>query len=168
MTGPNFDAAFDRLLGHEGGYSNHPSDPGGETMWGITARVARAQGYTGAMRDMPRDVAKSIYRKMYWGACRCDELPEPAAFLVFDAAVNSGVRQAVMWLQAAVGTTQDGVIGPATLAATASVNPLVLGTKLCSLRLDFMTSLPTWAQFGKGWTRRILANLEYATSVHIA
>ena len=113
----NFDQAFDILIGHEGGYSNNPRDPGGETMWGITFRVARAHGYYGPMRDMPRDIAKDIYRKSYWSKIRADELPDAIRFDLFDAAVNSGVVQAAKFLQRAVGAKDDGIIGPRTLAA---------------------------------------------------
>ncbi|WP_454694039.1 glycosyl hydrolase 108 family protein [Achromobacter aegrifaciens] len=90
----NFDQAFDRLIGHEGGYSNHPDDPGGETMWGVTIAVARANGYAGPMRSLPRDVAKAIYRAHYWDEVKADSLPFPVAFQVFDAAVNHGTGQA--------------------------------------------------------------------------
>lgn len=153
----NFDQAFDRLMGHEGGYSNHPADPGGETMWGVTLRVARASGYTGAMRDMPRDFAKTIYRRDYWDAVKADQLPTAVRFDVFDGAVNSGARQSVKWLQQAAGTTADGIIGPATLAAAGS-KPGV-AARYNGARLRFMTDLPTWGSFGKGWARRIADNL---------
>lgn len=154
-----FEDAFDRLLGHEGGYSNHPSDPGAETMWGVTARVARANGYLGEMRDLPRDTAKAIYRKLYWDACRCDELPDRLNFIVFDGAVNSGVMQSVIWLQRALKVTDDGIIGPQTLqAARESIDPM-LPAKLLAHRLRFMSALPTWPSFGRGWANRIAANL---------
>lgn len=154
----NFDDAFTRLLGHEGSYANHPDDPGGETMWGVTKRVAVAFGYTAPMRDMPRDTAKAIYRKQYWDAIQADQLPDSARFEVFDAAVNSGVSQAVKWLQRAVGTNADGVIGAVTIAAARSAGPQ-LGAHYNGQRLQFMTDLPTWPTFGKGWARRIAANL---------
>lgn len=154
----NFDEAFDRLLGHEGGYSNHPSDPGAETMWGVTARVARANGYQGDMRGLPREKAKEIYRAKYWAAVRADELPSALRFDVFDAAVNSGPSQAVEWLQEAVGADADGKIGPATLAAAAGANALS-AARFNGIRLKFMTDLPTWGSFGKGWARRVAANL---------
>lgn len=156
----DFDAAFDKLLGHEGGYSWHADDPGGETMWGVTYRVARAQGYTGSMRDMPRDFAKVVYRKLYWDACRADELPESLRFDVFDAAVNSGPKQAIKWLQRIVGAIEDGVIGPVTLALVAKKNPVAVAAAMNGERLDLMTSLPTWGSFGKGWARRIASNLK--------
>lgn len=156
-----FDTAFDRLIGHEGGYSNNPADHGGETMWGVTIDVARANGYTGAMRDMPRDTAKAIYRARYWAPVRGDELPAAVAFQVFDSAVNHGVGQAIKWLQAAVGTTPDGIIGPVTLAAAANLSPAVLGLLFNSARMLFYTNLPTWPTFGKGWARRVAGNLKY-------
>ncbi|MBR0568352.1 glycoside hydrolase family 108 protein [Azoarcus sp. L1K30] len=155
----NFDMAFDRLIGHEGGYSNHPRDPGRETMWGVTAAVARAFGYSGAMRDLPRDTAKLIYRRQYWDSVRADDLPDTLRFHVFDAAVNSGVKQATLWLQRAAGATADGIIGPRTLAAVRAADPARLAGVYCGLRLQFMTDLPTWDAFGKGWARRMAANL---------
>lgn len=158
----NFDQAFDVLIGHEGGYSNHPADPGGETMWGVTRRVALQEGYAGEMRYLPRDTAKAIYRKKYWDAVRADELPAVLRYGVFDAAVNSGVSQAVKWLQQAVDVQDDGVIGPMTIAAAKKADFLALPNML-GYRLDFMTSLPTWGQFGRGWARRIAAILKEQT-----
>lgn len=154
----NFDQAFDRLIGHEGAYSDHPQDPGGQTMWGVTARVARANGYKGEMRSMPRDLAKSIYKVSYWDAVKADQLPDSVRFDVFDAAVNSGVGQAVKWLQGAVGTTADGVIGPQTLGAVAKAGP-DLHAKYNGTRLQFMTELPGWTSFSRGWARRVASNL---------
>lgn len=157
----NFDQAFDRLLGHEGGYSNHPEDPGGETMWGITVAVARAFGYRGAMRDLPRDTAKAIYRRSYWDAVKAEQLPASVRFDVFDAAVNSGPAQAAKWLQRAVGVPADGAIGPQTLGATAKAGPMLVA-HYNGVRLQFMTELKTWPSFGKGWARRIASNLQRA------
>ena len=159
----NFDHCFERLLGHEGGYSAHPGDPGGETMWGITFRVARANGYAGPMRQMPVDAAKSIYRRMYWDAVQADKLPPSVRFDVFDAAVNSGVAQAAKWLQRSVGVTDDGVIGPATIAAAHTAGVSLLA-KFNGQRLEFMAGLPAWPSFGRGWARRIAANLQAVTA----
>jgi lysozyme family protein len=155
----NFDEAFDRLIGHEGGYSNHPSDPGAETMWGVTARVARANGYSGDMRALPREKAKQIYLAKYWEPVRAYELPDAIRFDVFDAAVNSGPSQAIEWLQAAVGAGVDGEIGPKTIAAARAADPLA-PARFNGLRLQFMTNLPTWGAFGKGWARRVAGNLQ--------
>ena len=154
-----FDEAFDLLIGHEGGYANHPSDPGGETMWGVTARVARANGFTGDMRDLPRDKAKQIYRDLYWTPVKADQLPQAVRFDVFDAAVNSGTDQAAKWLQRVVGAAPDGKIGPATIAAAVAAGPLI-GARFNGVRLQFMTDLPTWGAFGKGWARRVAGNLQ--------
>lgn len=154
----DFDKAFDRLIGHEGGYSYHPSDPGGETMWGVTAKVARANGYSGEMRDLPRDTAKTIYRNLYWDAVKADQLPDSVKFDVFDGAVNSGVSQSVKWLQRAIGVTDDGVIGPKTIAASSGSGPEIVA-KYNGHRLSFMTGLPTWGAFGRGWARRVASNL---------
>ena len=156
-----FDEAFDRLIGHEGGYANHPNDPGGETMWGITARVARAAGYLEPMRDLPRGLAKEIYRRQYWTPVRAEELPAAVRFSVFDAAVNSGVGQAVKWLQEAAGVTADGVIGPVTLAA-ANKDEWRVFARFNGARLHFMAGLPTWPSFGRGWARRVADNLTEA------
>lgn len=158
----NFDTAFDRLIGHEGGYSNYMADPGGETMWGITIAVARANGYAGVMRDMPRAVAKAIYRVQYWDKVKADSVPFPVAFQVFDAAVNHGTGQAAKFLQRAAGVVDDGVIGPKTLAAVAARDPAALLLLFNAEREQFYTDLSTWSSFGKGWSRRVVANLRYA------
>lgn len=151
----NFDTAFTRLLGHEGGYINHEADPGGETNWGISKR-----SYPGVdIKALTVDSAKAIYLRDYWLPASCSQLPEAVRFDVFDMAVNSGVKAAIKMLQAAVNVTPDGVIGPVTLTAVAGVNPAQLSAKFNGARLQFMTGLPTWPSFGKGWARRIASNL---------
>lgn len=158
----NFDQAFHRLLGHEGSYSNHPSDPGGETMWGVTIKVARAHGYNGPMAEMPVSTAKAIYRDLYWDAVRADEMPSPIRYPLFDAAVNSGVRQSVKWLQSAIGASADGAIGPQTMRLVNEANPDQVVRKMVGERLRFMASLSTWPAFSRGWTRRLADILETA------
>ena len=154
-----FEQAFTKLLGHEGGYSNNPRDTGGETMWGVTIAVARANGYTGTMRALPQSVAMAIYKKDYWDAVQADNLPDAARYAVFDAAVNSGVRQSAKWLQQALGVNQDGVISKQTLAAAQAFDGRELAAKMLGARLQFMTNIPSWPTFGKGWARRIAALL---------
>ncbi len=156
----NFDQAFTTLLSHEGGYSDHPADPGGATRFGITETVAREAGYRGDMRELPMDLAKRIYKARYWDAVRADELPEAVRYAVFDAAVNSGPRQAVLWLQRAVGVKADGIIGPQTLAAVRAADPERLLRLVLAQRLRFMTGLPSWAAFGRGWARRFADLME--------
>ncbi|WAL81304.1 hypothetical protein OYT13_15745 [Pandoraea sp. XJJ-1] len=153
----SFDDAFDALIGNEGGYSNNPADPGGETMFGVTARVARAYGYLGPMRDLPRDTAKAIAKKLYWDPLRLDELDTRVAFQIFDANYNGG--HPVIWMQGAAGTKVDGLIGPQTIAAVQATDPLRFMMRWNSLRLTYFTSLKTWLDFGKGWSRRIASNL---------
>jgi lysozyme family protein len=147
----NFDQAFVRLLGNEGGYVNNPADPGGETNWGISKR-----SYPNLdIKALTQDQAKSIYMHDYWQPCRIELLPEDMQFDVFDAAVNSGHVQATKWLQMTVGTTPDGVIGPKTLAAC---RPGLSG-RFNGYRLQFMSALPAWTTFGRGWANRIAKNL---------
>ena len=156
----NFNWAFDLLMGHEGGYSNNPRDPGGETMWGITARVARAWGYSGPMKSLPRDTAKQIAKKWYWDILRCDAYNKVVAYQVFDALYNGG--QVVIWMQAASGAKVDGIFGPETLRRTSEAWPPTFTIKFNVLRLLYYTSLKTWPTFGKGWTRRVAKNLALA------
>ncbi|WOD19854.1 glycoside hydrolase family 108 protein [Paraburkholderia kirstenboschensis] len=153
----SFDDAFNALIGNEGGYSNNAADPGGETMWGVTARVARASGYAGAMRELPRDTAKAIAKKLYWDPLRLDELDQRVAFQIFDANYNGG--HPVIWMQGAAGAKVDGLIGPATIAAVQATDPLRFILRWNALRLTYFTSLNTWQTFGKGWARRIANNL---------
>lgn len=154
-----FDEAFDRLMVAEGGYSDNPADPGGKTNFGVTERVARARGYKGDMRELPKEFAKEVvYRPDYWDKVKADQLPASVRFDVFDAAVNSGPGQAAKWLQRAAGVKDDGVIGPVTIAAATALGP-VLQARFNGIRLMFMTSLAGWQTFGKGWARRIASNL---------
>ena len=153
-----FDVFIERLLSHEGGYVNHPSDPGGETKWGISKR-----SYPNVdIARLTREQAIAIYRRDFWEKSRADDLPPAVGFQLLDAAVNSGIGQATRWLQVAAGVADDGVIGPATLGALRIADPNDLVMRFCAERLDFMTRLSTWPQFGKGWARRIAQNLRYA------
>lgn len=151
-----FEQCFERLIGHEGGYVFDARDPGGETRYGISKRAYPQID----IKALTLERAKAIYRRDYWDRCRCGELSEGVAFDVFDAAVNSGPAQAARWLQAAVGAQADGIIGPATLASVRKLPASTVLARLSGLRLDFMTSLPTWPAFGKGWARRIASNLK--------
>lgn len=127
----NIDSLITQLLLREGGYTNDPHDAGGETNWGITAAVARQQGYLGAMRDMPRDEAAAIYKRLYWLKPSFDQVDRHSSALaaeLFDAGVNMGVETACKFLQRALTDLNrrgrdypdlvvDGNIGPGTLAA---------------------------------------------------
>jgi lysozyme family protein len=156
----NFDKSFDRLISHEGGYSNHPSDPGAETMWGVTAKVARECGYFGNMRDLPRETAKRIAKEAYWDRCKADQYAFAIGYQVFDAAYNHGIENAARFLQRAVDVADDGYIGPVTLKAINAMSVTDVLARFNAERLDFYTKLSTWPVFGKGWARRIVGNLK--------
>lgn len=157
----SFDDAFERVIGHEGGYVNHPDDPGGETNWGITVGVAREMGYMGSMKDLTREQAKHFYKVGYWDKARCDELNGAIAFQVFDAAVNHGVGNAIRFLQRAVGVADDGKVGPVTLKAVNERSVTDVLVLFNAERLFFYTKLSTWNTFGRGWARRVANNLKY-------
>lgn len=150
-----FDDAFDALIGHEGGYVNRPNDPGGETNYGISKRAYPLVD----IRALTLDQAKAIYRRDYWEPAGCSKVPGAVRFDLFDMAVNSGIKTAVKTLQTAAGIDADGIIGPATLKALGQITPSALQARFNGTRLRFMTALPTWPAFGKGWARRIAANL---------
>jgi len=153
----SFDDAFTALIGNEGGYSNNPADPGGETMWGITKRVAQANGYVGEMRDLPLSTAKNIAKSQYWDKFMCDQFDPRIGFQVFDAAYNGG--HPAQWLQQAAGINADGVIGAQTVAAVRSTDPLKIVMRFVSYRLKYLGNLSSWANFGHGWANRIADNL---------
>ena len=158
---------FNRLMDHEGGYVNHKNDPGGETMWGVTKRVAQAHGYHGDMRKLPKSLAKQITEKSYYKAVKGDQLDRLIAWQLTDAAYNHGNRQAVKFLQRAVGFTGkavDGLIGPMTLTAVAAMDKNDVVLLFNAERIDFYTGLRGWISFGKGWARRVAGNLRFAAS----
>ena len=151
----NFDEAFMKLAGHEGGYVNHPSDPGGETKYGISKR-----SYPGEdIKGLTIARAKDIYARDFWGPAGCDAVPDALKFQLFDMAVNSGVRPAVKALQKAVAELEDGILGPRTLQAVQSMPAARLVARFNGARLALLADLPTWPAFGRGWARRVASNL---------
>lgn len=154
----DFEKALSIVLKHEGGYANHPADPGGETMYGITKRVAMEHGYSGPMRQIPMQLVQDIYHRSYWLAGKCDQLPPELRLIHFDSCVNSGVGRAAKWLQGAVGASQDGVIGPLTLAAASEAVDAL--PRYAAIRLKFLTGLSAFGVFGRGWTGRVADVLE--------
>ena len=157
----NFENCLALMLAHEGGYVNHPSDPGGMTNLGVTKRVW--EEWVGhevdekQMRALTPEVVAPLYKRKYWDACRADELVSGVDYCVFDVAVNSGPGRAIKFLQSCVGVTADGGFGPATLAAVvkAQEDPTRLVEMYCARRLEFLQSLKTFETFGKGWSRRV-------------
>ena len=139
----NFDIAFNRLMGHEGGYSNNPDDPGGETNWGISKRAYPDVD----IKNLTREDAKVIYKKDYWDKVEGDYLPLSIAFQLFDFAVNSGVHTTLFYWE------------PIKISQVYIHAQLIA---LLAARLEFMTNLHTWKSFGRGWARRIANNMRYA------
>lgn len=154
-----FDVCFDRVIGHEGGYSNDPRDPGGETNWGISKRAYPHVD----IANLTREGAKALYLSDYWQKMGCDNMPLALAFQVFDFGVNSGVTEAIRELQNLLGIRPDGVVGPVTRINIQNLtDPMKFTVRYMAARLKFMTNCQTWGTFGKGWARRIATNMVFA------
>lgn len=151
----NFDQAFERLIGHEGGYVNNPADPGGETKFGISKRAYPLEN----IKAMTLDRAKVLYLRDYWGPAGCDAVPDAIKFDLFDMAVNSGPVTAIKTLQRAVGTVPDGMLGPITLQALGSMPAPRVLARFNGCRLDMLADTKTWPVFGRGWAKRVASNL---------
>jgi lysozyme family protein len=161
MSQSNFETCLALMLAHEGGFVNHPKDPGGMTNLGVTKRVW--EEWVGhevdekQMRALTPETVAPLYKRKYWDAVRADDLVDGVDYCVFDVAVNSGPGRAIKFLQSCVGATPDGGFGPATLAAVreAEKDPARLIEMYCARRLEFLQSLQTFETFGKGWSRRV-------------
>lgn len=151
-----FTRALEIVLRQEGGYTDDAHDPGGRTRYGITEAVARRHGYTGAMHELPMDLAGEIYRSDYWDACRCDGMPWPLSLYVFDAAVNQGTNAAIHMLQRALDTVQDGIIGQQTQALAKVATPWH-AARFMTFRALRYTGTRGFDRFGTGWFTRLFA-----------
>ena len=154
----NFDQCMSMLLAHEGGYVNHPSDPGGMTNLGVTKRTYDEYHGTDideeGMRQLTKADVEPIYRRNYWNRCRCQDLPSGIDWAVFDLSVNSGTGRAARLLQRAVETTEDGSIGPLTLMMVKKHEVANIINRIAVYREEFYRSLSTFDTFGRGWLRR--------------
>lgn len=155
---PAFLKALPRIAEHEGGYVNNPRDPGGPTRFGVIERTARKWGYKGDMRFFPRETADEIFYQEYWLPIHGDDIPFSLAFQLCDMSVNSGPVQTIKILQSLLGVPSDGQFGPITLDAILRGRNSDLGVKFLRARHQFLTKLPTWPVFGKGWSARLLEN----------
>lgn len=161
MSASNFDACLAVVLRYEGGFVNHPADPGGATNYGITRAVlAQWRGRAvsaGDVKALHREEAAAIYRKKYWDAARCGELPDGADLLVFDASVNSGAARAARWLAKALAVATEERLGitPALVAAANRRSAAKIVDPFCDARLAFLRGLSTWGTFGRGWGARV-------------
>lgn len=164
----NFDKAFELTIGHEGGYTLHRGDPGNWTGGKVGVGVLKGTKYGIAANSYPNEDiknltlarAKQIYKRDYWDKAKCDSIPDGLRFHVFDVSVNSGVSRGIKTLQQALGVTVDGIIGPATIAASRAQNSGEVLLRFYSFRIAFYTSLSTFSTFGKGWMNRVSSNLK--------
>ena len=152
-----FEEAIERILSHEGGYSNHERDPGGETQWGIAKRSYPHLD----IRALTRDQAKEIYRRDFWEPVATKVGSGALAFQVLDSAVNHGMGNAVRFLQRAIGVADDGHLGPASQAALDRMDPHDVHLLFMAERFEFWAKLRTFDAFGRGWTRRGAQQLRY-------
>lgn len=166
----NFEIAFQRLIGHEGGYSNDRNDPGNWTSGKVglgkllgTKFGLAANTYPNLdIKNLTIDQAKLIYKKDWWDKLGADQLHPAIVYQLWDFAINAGKSRAIKELQQVAGVPDDGIIGPKTITAVKvmEVNDVLL--ILAAERLKFYTSLSTWDRYGKGWTNRVAENLIYA------
>ena len=156
---PTFDYAMRLLLRHEGGFVNHPKDPGGMTNLGVTKAVWDAHTGKDAseadMRALTPQAVQPIYKARYWDAIHGDDLPHGVDYCLFDCAVNSGPGRAIKLAQYVLHLKVDGALGRNTLEAIREADPIELIEDYSQRRLDFLKSLPTWAVFGVGWKARV-------------
>lgn len=160
-------SSFDAVLSHEfkeeGGYVDHPSDPGGATNMGITHKTLANWRKVSPwwkldkseVKNLARSEAAEIYRAKYWDLIRGDKLPAGVDLAVMDFAVNSGPARAAKALQRIVKAKVDGLIGPETLGLLAEYDEASVINTLCDDRMAFLQKLSTWSTFGKGWTARV-------------
>lgn len=165
MSLERFRACLPRVLSHEGGYVDHPADPGGATNLGVTLATARTYKLDmdgdgdvdkADVKRLTPDSVGPIYHRGYWLASSADICPPGLDYIVFDCAVNQGVGRAVRWLQQVAGVAPDGVIGPKSKAAIAALDPAKAIKAYAALREAHYRSLSTFKTFGKGWMRRLL------------
>jgi lysozyme family protein len=167
----NWQKSFELMLKSEGGFVNHPSDPGGMTNLGVTK--ATWENWVGResdeaeMRGLTPEKVEPLYKNKYFDAVRGDELPMGLDYLMFDFAVNAGAGRAIKTLQTAVGVTPDGGFGPMTMAAVQAVDPVELIERFSQAKEDFYRSLTTFATFGKGWLNRV-ADVKVKASAMLA
>jgi len=163
----NFFKSLEMVLKHEGGFVDHPDDPGGATNKGITHKtysdfLGRPLEDVDELKNIPDEHVQLIYKQGYWDKVKGDDLPSGVDFAIFDWAVNSGPGRAAKALQKAVMATQDGAIGPKTLAAVEAADAAEIIKAVADEREAFYRSLRTFNTFGKGWLRRNKETRDFA------
>lgn len=149
----HFDRAFELVVGLEGGYTNDPRDPGGETKYGLSKRANPDLD----IKNLTLDQAKAAYAERYWTPARCDELPWPLGLYVFDAAVNQGGGAEILMLQRAAGVAQDGILGVGTMKAITSADPDELCNLFMAIRALRYTGTRNFDIYGRGWFKRLFS-----------
>jgi lysozyme family protein len=149
----NFNEFVEFILEHEGGYVNHPKDPGGETKYGIAKKFYPELD----IKNLTVDQAKEIYFNDYWKKNKCDQMHPAVALLVFDSTVNQGFVAAGKILQRSLRITDDGIIGPQTLSKVNNTNPMIVIKEFTSQRALYYAHTRNVETFGLGWYRRLVA-----------
>ena len=169
MAYDNWRHCLEMILHHEGGYVDHPDDPGGETNLGVTKKVYEDWGGTKDMKDLTVEDVEPIYLENYWNRVKGDDLPSGLDLCVFDFGVNAGTGRAAKYLQGMVGATQDGAIGPMTIEAVNrycdehGVDQAI--GEYQHKRQGYYEGLRHFATFGRGWTRRVTETTEEALNM---
>lgn len=166
-----FDKAFERTVGHEGGYTADSRDRGNWTSGVIGKGELRgtkfgisAMSYPNVdIKNLTVNEAKAIYKRDFWDALNLGSAPQVMQFQLFDAAINHGWRRVVPMLQRAVGVKDDGIIGPKTIAAAKAMDPNDLVMKFLAERIEYFTKLSTFTTYARGWMVRCANNLRIAT-----
>lgn len=172
MAKNNFPPVMDEIFKHEGGYVDHPRDPGGATNMGITHKTLAAWRRVShvskiEVKRLTKSEARDIYRDRYWNKVHGDALPYGFDLVAMDGAVNSGPRRGAKWLQRGVGARADGVIGPKTIEAARRSDAQGI-ERACDARMGFLRGLRHWDAFGRGWSRRVASVEAVATRMYLA
>lgn len=159
MSKANFAAVMAEVFRHEGGFVNHPRDPGGATNLGIT--IGTLRDWRGKpvtvddVRALTRAEAEQIYRSRFWQPVAGDQLPDGLDLVAMDGGVNSGTARGIRWLQVGLGVPADGVMGPVTIGAAQKADAVPVIKRACAARMSFLRALRHWDAFGRGWSRRV-------------
>jgi lysozyme family protein len=167
----NFDQAFERLIGHEGVFSDDPKDPGNWTGGRVNVGQLKGTKYGIAantygdldIKNLTLEQAKAIYYRDWWLKAGADQIDGAVVYQLWDFAVNAGMGTAQRALQRAAKVADDGQIGPMTIRAVRAMDVNDLLLRFNAQRLRYYTSLSTWPTYGKGWTNRVAGNLDYAS-----
>lgn len=164
----NFERCLEHVLKYEGGYVDHPRDPGGATNKGITigtlSRYIGRRASKSDVRNISDITVRRIYKGEYWDNVRGDELPYGLDLVAFDGGVNSGPSRGAKWLQKGLGVAADGAVGPVTLSAAEGAGVEAI-ERACAARMGFLQRLRHWDAFGRGWTRRVASVEATATAM---